>query len=103
MNISAYVRVFAVTATVALAAVCQAEEKFELGVSGGYGYSPDGKVSNAQGSVGAGVRPGVAFSVFGGNQVRPWLSGEARYIYRQSDLHLSGNGAEARFGGESHS
>ena len=77
-----------------------AEDKWELGFSGGYGIAKDVQISNASGSVSAGLKPGAAMSVFGGNQVLPWLSGELRYTYRQNGLQLSGSASEATFSGE---
>ena len=79
-----------------------AQERWELGVFGGYGYATDSTVTNASGEASAGIRPGVAFGVFAGNEVRPWLSGEVRYAYRQGDLQLSSGGTKPRLDGESH-
>ena len=92
------------TCAVALAATgpAAAQEKYELGFAGGYGFSRKVRIENSTGDVKAGLRPGVLFSVFAGNQVRSWISGEVRYTYRQNDLQLSGTGPEARFDAESH-
>ena len=79
-----------------------AQERWEIGVAGGYGFSKDVTIEGRTAEASGGLRPGVLFGVVAGNQVRSWLSGEVRYTYRQSDLKLSGGGAEARFDGESH-
>lgn len=87
----------------ALALPGAAQERWELGVFGGYAFSTDATVSNQSGQVNAGIRPGYVFGVVAGNEVRSWLSGEVRYTYRDNELRLSGNGAEARFAADSHS
>jgi hypothetical protein len=80
----------------------QEREGWEIGVAGGYGFSRDVTIENAAGRASAGFKPGILFGVVAGNEVRPWLAGEVRYTYRQSDMKLSDGGTEARFDGESH-
>jgi hypothetical protein len=89
---------------VALTAAGQVRDReaWEIGVAAGYGFSRDVKIESATAQASGGLRPGFAFGVVAGNHVRSWLSGEARYTYRQNDLRLSGGGAEARFDAESH-
>jgi hypothetical protein len=86
----------------AIAAPLAAQERWELGVFGGYGFSTDATVTNSIGEASAGIRPGVAFGVFAANEVRPWLSGEVRYTYRQGDTQLASGGTKPRFDAESH-
>jgi hypothetical protein len=93
---------FSCTAALAAAGPLAAQELWELGVAGGYGFSKDATIENAAGKASAGLRPGPLFGIVAGNHVRSWLSGEARYMYRQNDLRLSSGGTEARLDAESH-
>jgi hypothetical protein len=94
--------VFVLLGTAMCADTAAAEERWELGLAAGYGYYRDVTLHNSKGEASGGFKPGVAFGVLAGNEIRSYLAGEARYIYHQNDLKLSRAGTEARFDGESH-
>jgi hypothetical protein len=77
-------------------------QQWEIGPLGGYGFSPNVTVSNPSGSADAGFKHGYAVGVFAGQHPFKYLSGEFRYLYRNSDLKLSSGGSEAAFEGEQH-
>src|SRR6476469_7535982 len=87
---------------VAVSGFAQEEERWELGVAGGYGFYKNTTATNKTGEASVGFKPGFAFGVAASNEVNRWLGGEARYTYRQNDLKVSSGGTEASFGGESH-
>ncbi len=93
-----------VTLAVGVAAVtaCSAQE-WEIGGSAGYGMTLNRDVTRDNLSGKAGFRPGFAASFVGGTHLKNRLSGEIRYLYRDSDLKLSSGGTDVRFAGESHS
>jgi len=80
---------------------CLAQE-WSLGVMGGFGYSRDLTVTNSTGSGKVGLKPGLAVGAYGGNDMYERWSGEMRYLYRVSNLKVSGGGQEAGFSGETH-
>ena len=79
-----------------------AQEHWELGVAGGYGFYKNVTATNAAGEASAGFKPGYAFGVIAGNETNTWFGGEARYTYRQNDAMVKSGGTEARFDAESH-
>jgi hypothetical protein len=79
-----------------------AQERWELGASAGYGFYRNLTATNSTGEASVGFKPGVAFSIFGSDQVNGWLAGEAHYTYRQNDAWVSARGSESRFDAESH-
>jgi hypothetical protein len=79
-----------------------AQERWELGFSAGYGFHKNLTATNSAGEASVGFKPGVAFSVFGSDQINGWLAGEARYTYRQNDAWVAARGTESRFDAESH-
>jgi len=87
---------FAATATVASA------QEWELGVLGGFGYSPSLTVKNATTSASASIRPGLTVGVYGGQEMYRYFSGEASYLYRAGDLKLEGSGKSVSFGAHTH-
>jgi len=78
------------------------ESRWELGVAGGIGFSPDMTLKNATTSASASVRPGVAVGVYAGEDMYRYFSGEATYLYRSGDLKLAGNGQSVTFGAHTH-
>lgn len=80
----------------------QVEERWELGVAGGYGFYKNTTATNKTGDASVGFKPGYAFSAVASNEINRALGGEARYTYRQNDLKVSSGGTEASFSGESH-
>jgi hypothetical protein len=79
-----------------------AQEHWELGVAGGYGFYKNVTATNATGEASAGFKPGYAFGVIAGNETNTWFGGEARYTYRQNDARVKSGSTEARFDAESH-
>ena len=75
---------------------------WEIGAIGGYGYAPRLTVTGPSGSADTGLKNGALVGVFGGNDSYNYWSGEARYLYRYSDLTLSSGGAKVDFGGHTH-
>lgn len=93
-----------ILATLAVTAglwTCSAQE-WEIGGAAGIGASLNPSVTRGNVSGNAGFRPGFAASIYGGTHLRNRLSGEMRYVYRDSDLRLSSGGTTVRFAGESH-
>jgi hypothetical protein len=84
------------TASVAVA------QEWEFGVAGGFGFSRNPTVTNSTGSGKAGLKPGLAAGAVAGNDLYERISGEMHYLYRASNLKVSGGGQVAGFGGESH-
>jgi hypothetical protein len=84
------------TASVAVA------QEWELGVAGGFGFTRNPAVTNTLGSGNAGLKNGFTAGVVAGNDMYDRLSGEFHYLYRVSELKVSGGGQEAGFSGESH-
>lgn len=79
-----------------------AQERWEVGLSAGYGFYKNVTAANSAGEASVGFKPGVAFGVFGSDQIKGWLAGEARYTYRQNDAFVASRGTESRFDAESH-
>jgi hypothetical protein len=79
-----------------------AQEQWELGVAGGYGFYKNVTATNATGEASAGFKPGYALGVIAGNETNTWFGGEARYTYRQNEAMVKSGSTEARFGAESH-
>ena len=85
-----------------LAAAAALAQEWELGVSGGVGFSRNATVTNASGSGKAGFKYGLTAGAVAGNDLYERLSGEMHYLYRVSDLKVTGGGQEAEFSGEAH-
>jgi hypothetical protein len=77
-------------------------QEWELGAHGGFGYPLNPDVTSAAGSGSAGLKYGPAAGVVAGNNMYERLSGEMHYVYRSSNLKVTGANQEAGFGGESH-
>jgi hypothetical protein len=73
-------------------------QNWEVGALGGYGFSNDLTIKSASGTATAKLAPGAALGVFGGEDTYNYFSGEARYLYRFSDLRLSSAGTIVDFG-----
>jgi hypothetical protein len=83
-------------------AIAQEPARWELGMIGGFGYAPSFTVSNPPASASAGINKGGVIGVYGGEDSYRYWSGEATYLYRMSDLKLSGDGQSAKFGAHTH-
>ena len=75
---------------------------WEVGAVGGYGYSPSSTIKAPAGSASAGFNNGAAMGAFGGNDTQDHWSGEARYLYRYSDLNLSSGSTSVDFAAHTH-
>jgi len=83
-------------------AIAQEPGRWEVGVVGGFGYSPSLTVKNATSSASTGYANGGAIGVYAGQDTYRYWSGEVNYLYRISDLKLDGNGKSVDFGGHTH-
>lgn len=82
------------------AAACA--QQWEVGALGGYGFAPDLTIKNLAATANAGFQSGLAVGVFGGNDTYTYWSGEARYLYRTSDLTLSSGSTSVNFEAHTH-
>ncbi len=87
---------------VGLAATDCLAQEWSLGVAGGFGFTRNLTVTNSTGSGKAGFKPGLAVGAYAGNDMYERWGGELRYLYRVSNLKVSGGGQEAGFSGETH-
>jgi hypothetical protein len=87
----------------AVPAIAQEPPHWELGVIGGFGYSPSLTVKNSVTSASTGYANGGTIGVYAGEDYtyRYW-GGEINYLYRMSDLKLDGSGKSVRFGAHKH-
>jgi hypothetical protein len=83
-------------------AIAQEPTRWELGVIGGFGYAPSLTVKNATTSAKTGYANGGAIGVYAGEDSYRYWSGEVNYLYRMSNLKLSGSGKSVEFGGHTH-
>lgn len=86
----------------AATAIPSRAQQWEFGGAGGAGFLRSVSVSGAPGSARAGFQAGFAAGAFFGQNLYPHLSGELRYAYLQSNLHLSSGGSQASFSGVAH-
>ena len=85
----------------ALAASCLGPQ-WEFGGMGGAGFLNNVNVSSPAGSATAGFQTGAAVGAFVGQNLYPHWSGELRYSYMQSDLHIQSAGGNVTFAGNAH-
>jgi hypothetical protein len=85
-----------------MAATVAVAQEWELGASAGFGYPMNPSVTTTAGSGTAGFKYGSAFGAVAGNDLYQRLSGEMHYLYRVSNLKVTGGGQEAGFNGETH-
>jgi hypothetical protein len=79
-----------------------AAQSWEVGAIGGYAFSPSLNVTGPAGRADTGFRSGAVVGVFGGEEMAGYWGGEARYLYRFSDLKLSSGSTSVRFGAHTH-
>jgi hypothetical protein len=77
-------------------------QSWEVGAIGGFGFSPTLQVKASAGTADTGFRNGAVVGVFGAEETRGYWAGEARYLYRFSDLKLSQGASDVRFGAHTH-
>jgi len=85
-----------------LAAAAAQAQTWEVGAIGGYGYSPKLTVTTPTGSADTGFKNGGAVGAYGGEDSTKHWGGEARYLYRYSNLTLSAGNTTVNFGGHTH-
>jgi hypothetical protein len=96
------IHTYTLTALVVIAPLCFAQ-KWEVGGVSGGGFSNDLSVSNGLGAANTGFANGLALGAVLGQNLYPTVSGEIRYTYRLSNLHLASSGESASFKGVTHS
>jgi hypothetical protein len=75
-------------------------QEWELGGAGGYGFYRNQDVTSGNVTGKAGFNKGFAFSAVGGHNAFRYLSGEMRYVYRDSDLRVTSGGQKVDFSGD---
>ena len=84
------------------AATASAQQEWDVGVIGGYGVAHNLTVNNGSGSATTGFSNGSVLGVYGGDDQYRYWSGEASYLYRQSNLKLNGDGQSESFAAHTH-
>jgi len=77
-------------------------QQWEFGAIGGVSLPINVSANGTPGNATAGFSAGPTFGVFFGQNRYRNFSGEIRYEFMKSDLHLSGNGQSASFDGVAH-
>jgi len=77
-------------------------QRFEFGGAGAAGFLSNVAVSGTAGSAITGFQTGVGAGGFISEQLNRHLSGELRYMFLPSDLHIQSHGSEAAFSGQQH-
>jgi hypothetical protein len=77
-------------------------QEYEIGGLGGAGFMRGIGVTGARGSASTGLAPGFSAGMVVGNDMYPHLSGEIRYLFRDSNLQLSSGGSRVTFSAVSH-
>jgi hypothetical protein len=85
---------------IAASATLASAQLWEVGVIGGYGYSPNLTVNRGTTSASTGIKNGAAIGFWAGEDMYRYFSGEANYLYRTGDLKLSGE--PLSFGAHTH-
>jgi hypothetical protein len=88
----------------ALAAVTVSAQQptWDVGVIGGAGFSDGLSVKNGSGSASAGFATGAVYGLYAGEDTYRYLSGEVNFLYRQSNLRLSGDGVTESLAAHTH-
>jgi hypothetical protein len=74
-------------------------QQWEAGGLGGFSFNPSTTVTNSSGTATTGFKNGFLVGAFAGSDDYARLSGEASYIFRQSDSMVSSGGQEVDFAG----
>jgi hypothetical protein len=86
-----------------LAAATASAQEWDVGVIGGFGAAHDFTVKRGDGATAsAGFKNGAVYGVYGGEDMFPYWSGEATYLYRQSSLKESTTGISESFAAHTH-
>jgi len=92
-------RIAVITMFLAAFAASGLAQQWEFGGMAGAGFLSNVSVASPAGSATAGFETGAAFGAFVGQNIYSHWSGELRYMYLQSDLHISSSGTNATFNG----
>ncbi len=77
-------------------------QTYEVGASGGFGFTRNAEVTNPAGSGRVGLKNQPAVGGWIGFNDYARVGGEFHYLYRLGDLHVEGGGQKADFAAESH-
>jgi hypothetical protein len=86
----------------AAAATCGFAQQWEFGGIAGAGFLNNVNVSSSIGPATSGFQTGVAAGAFVGQNLYQHISGELRYEFFQSNLHITSGGQTASFSGNAH-
>ncbi len=75
---------------------------WELGVIGGFSYSPNLSVKEGSASASAGIGHGGEVGAYGGEDTYRYFGGEVRYLYGFGNLEASSGGTTVNFGRSTH-
>ena len=77
-------------------------QQWEVGGSAGATFLPGASITSPFGTATAGIKPGISFSGYIGQNLYRHVAGEVRYGFAQSNLRLQSGGKTASFSGVSH-
>jgi hypothetical protein len=83
----------------AVSTACCFGQQWEFGGMGGAGFLNNVSVSSPLGAATTGFENGGVVGGFVGQNLYPHISGELRFAYLQSDLHISSGGFDEKFSG----
>src|SRR5579864_3561323 len=81
--------------------LCPAQQ-WTMGAAAGGGFYRDATVTNAAGSVNAGIASQVAAGIVIGDDAYRFIGGEFRYTYRGGDLRLKSSSQTATMSSSAH-
>ncbi len=92
-----------ITVVFALAVLgCSAQQQWEIGAAGGYGFYRNASIVAPSGTAEAGIRNRFALSGFIDQHMYEHLSGEFRYTFQDGDPFLEVNNTQTNVQGQSH-
>lgn len=81
---------------------CAFAQNWEVGATGGFGFTNNLTVQSSTGSATTGLAKGGALGAYGGEDTYDYFSGEARYLYLYSNLRLSSGNTSVDFPAHTH-
>ncbi len=92
-----------ITVVFALAVLgCSAQQQWEIGAAGGYGFYRNASIIAPSGTAEAGIRDRFALSGFIDQHMYQHLTGEFRYTFQDGDPFLESGGVKTNMQGQSH-
>ncbi len=92
-----------ITVVFALAALgCSAQQQWEIGAAGGYGFYRNASVNAPAGTAQAGIQNSFAFSIYTDQHMYEHFSGELRYTFQNGDPFVKSGGVKTIIQGQSH-